>query len=86
MRCIRVTMPDGSRWDVPVSIVQDSYIDHYGDEHEPDDDEILEWAEWEMNWADVEEHALRVKHGCDPDYQDGWVNGEKCIVDRKEPA
>ncbi len=42
---------------------------------------LVEWAEGNMNWEDVESHAV-IAQGPDvePDYQEGWVNGEKEIV------
>lgn len=33
-----------------------------------------------MNWADVEAHAVRYSGADSPDYQEGWVNGDKEIV------
>jgi hypothetical protein len=44
---------------------------------------IKEWAENNMNWSDVSATATRWMAPVpeDVDYQDGWVNGRKEIVD-----
>jgi len=86
MKFLRVTMPDGSRWDVPAQVVVDDYRRHYGGtEPEPDDYELKDWAAGNMDWADVVEHARKIADGpaLDAhDFQEGWVNGEKEVVDR----
>lgn len=106
---LRVTMPDGSKWDVPAQIIADQRARYYakhdtvsdidpggqkpGDEPydsiyavELDyamksDYELKDWAANNMNWSDVEESAILVKHaGNEVEYQEGWVNGEKEII------
>lgn len=99
---LRVTMPDGSRWDVPCEIIAKSrasyyakldsergdgtYDDLYATEYEftlGDEPELVDWAANNMNWSAVKEHARRVE---DPpkevDWQDGWTNGDKEVVER----
>ena len=92
---IRVEMPDLTKWDVPASIVARSYATYYAeaDKETPfdaylayvleDDDELIDWADNNMNWSDVAAHAVRVET-LPPlrDYQDGWVNGEKDVIER----
>ena len=66
-------MPDGSKWDVPVTIIASHRAEHYkqefgGDVHkslnedtlplfESDPFEIADWAANNMNWSDVERVA-----------------------------
>lgn len=42
--------------------------------------DLLDWAANNMNWAHVEPHARCVSHA-DCDYQEGWVNGAKKVVE-----
>lgn len=96
---LRVTMPDGSKWDVPVMVIAKSraeYYSHYDkcsfqeafketlNFFETDEPEIIDWAANNMDWEDVEDFARRVVSGEEPDYQEGWVNGAKEIVTREE--
>lgn len=47
------------------------------------DYEITDWAANNMNWADVKDRAtLAVAPPSDTDYEGGWANGEKEIVER----
>lgn len=93
---LRITMFDGSRWDVPVMLVARNRAEHYksefGDDIErsltedtiplfkSDDFEIEDWAANNMNWDEVKAHANRVEDG-EIDFEEGWVSGEKEIVD-----
>lgn len=89
---LRVTMPDGSEWDVPAEIIAKSRADYYcsvdGDadfdkvlkDSLSDDGILIDWAENEMNWEDVEEVATQVTPA-EINYQEGWVNGDKEIVE-----
>jgi hypothetical protein len=88
---MRVTMPDGSKWDVPAQTIADSRDDNYRDEEEDtigfirngslDDYELTDWAANNLNWSDVEAVARRVEEKAPAvDFQEGWVNGEKKIV------
>ena len=55
----------------------------YKDEMEyalSDSDELIDWAENNMNWEDVQRYAHKVKDG-NIDYQEGWVNGEKEVIE-----
>lgn len=88
-----VTMPDGSRWAVPVEVIAISRAAHYVDEFggnmarsleedtlplfEKHPSECADWAKNNMNWDDVKERAIRVHEPQpEPDWQEGWVNGE----------
>lgn len=95
-RFVRVTMPDGSRWDVPVmhiALARARYYAHeYGDsvgtsleqDTEPlfvDESEILDWAQNDMNWSDVKDVAERAPNSpVEIDWENGWVSGPKEIV------
>jgi len=97
MKCMRVTMPDGSQYDVPVDAIAKNRAEHYKDEFggnlkrsldedtmplfESDDYEIEDWAQNNMNWSEVKDIAVKVCDG-DVDFDEGWVNGEKEIVER----
>ena len=42
-----------------------------------DDFEFADWAKNNMDWSDVSDKAVLVKHiQPEPDFEDGWVNGE----------
>ena len=92
-----VTMPDGSRWGVPVAIIARDRATHYASEFggdverslaedsvplfEESEFEIIDWAANNMNWSDVAPHAVRMAESEPADYQEGWVNGDKQLVD-----
>ena len=48
-----------------------------------DELEIYDWAPNNMDWVDVKDHAveLGVEKMSERGYQEGWVNGEKTIID-----
>lgn len=87
-----VMMPDGSRWAVPVRVIAEDYAGYYykkgaygsfaealavTEEYFEDELEIKDWAQNNMNWEDVEEHAkLYAPPSNAVDYQEGWCNGE----------
>ena len=66
---LRVTMPDGARWDVPVMVIARNRAEHYKDEFENNLErslgedtiplfedssfEIIDWAANNMDWDDV---------------------------------
>lgn len=84
-RVLRVTMPDGSRWDVPLVLVAIDKAGYYDDTSEADEladpAGLIDWAENNMNWSDVASHASKVTESPKGiDYQEGWINGEKEIV------
>ncbi len=86
-------MPDGSKWDVPASVIAANRANYY-ERDEPgifqeeyditmrDNGELAEWSANDMDWDDVKEHAVRVIDTLPPDYQDGWVNGEKEVIEK----
>ena len=91
---LRITMPDGSLWDVPARLVAEDRAKYYA-EKDPDttyeemfeatmsdDFDLKDWAADNMNWEDVETHAVRHLGPDDPDFQEGWVNGEKEIIEK----
>ena len=92
---LQVEMEDGSCWNVPVLKIADNRAKHYSDlmttndlslyVHEMtvtlEDEEILiDWAEGNMDWKDVEGYAKQVRAPSSTDYQEGWLNGMKDIV------
>lgn len=74
-------MPDGSKWDVPFSVICNHYYEHNKAVSPISVQTAKDWAENNMNWEDVEAHAVLHYHG-DVDYADGWINGEKEIVEK----
>ena len=95
-----IEMPDKSIWGVPVEIIARSRASFYAYDYNNDVElslekdtlplfdsdyyEILDWAENNMNWEDVVEHAILLQNPptYHVDYQEGWLNGEKHVVDR----
>lgn len=89
------TMPDGSRWAVPVSIIAAHRAKHYAHEFggdiekslsedtgplfDDDDYEIEDWAQNNMSWKDVETSAVQIK-GTECDYEEGWTNGDHEVL------
>jgi hypothetical protein len=76
-----VEMPDNSKWEIPLKIVEDNmkengiddeYLDNY------DDFDFIDWAQNNMNWSDVLPFAKMVSSPV-VDFEDGWANGEKEI-------
>ena len=91
-----VSMPDGSKWSVPVSLIANNHAIAHSDEFDGDVDrslregtiplfegdffEVEKWAENNMAWSEVRDKAKMYKRSCNLDYEYGWVNGEKQIV------
>jgi len=83
-----VTMPDGSKWRVPVKIIAKNRSASYADEYDGDidralkedtiplfemsDADIEDWARNNMDWSEVESDALRVQ---DPDEDVDYQDG-----------
>lgn len=97
MKYLKVTMSDGSKWGVPVSLIALSRATHYADEFgsvqesldndtlplfESDPYEIEDWAANNMNWEDVSDHAVLIASAEDIDWQEGWLNGDKEIIEK----
>lgn len=94
---LQITMPDGSKWGVPVDIIARNRAEFYADRDfdgdverslaedtvpifEEDEYAIEDWAANNMNWSDVEAHAVKLTEAPQPDFQEAWVNGDKEIV------
>lgn len=43
------------------------------------EDEIIDWASNNTDWADVSAHAERVSPVSEPDYADEWTNAPKSV-------
>ena len=99
-KVLRITMEDGSEWDVPVDIIARDRAEHYADEFDGDVErslaedtlplfaeepyEVQDWASNNMNWDDVAHRAVCYRKAPPPDFQEGWVNGEKRVVETEE--
>lgn len=92
-----IKMPDGSTWAVPVRVIAEDRAKYYADEFdgsveksleedtaplfEEDDYAIEDWAANNMDWSDVEEFAKELEEEKEVDFQEGWVNGDKEIIE-----
>jgi hypothetical protein len=89
-----VTMPDGRVWAVPLLTIALNRAQYYmqidgvslneslNNDTIPmfeDPDEVADWAQNNMDWDDVKDVAKLV-HSDEPDYQEGWVNGDYEVV------
>lgn len=93
---LQVEMPDGSKWAIPVHVIamnraayyakndgmtiEDSLNNDTNPLFESDEFEIEDWAANNMNWIDVEHLAICTSKA-EIDYDDGWANGEKEIIE-----
>lgn len=89
---LRITMTDGSKWDVPALLIAEDRAKYYAkvdpdttykEEFEftmSDDFQLIDWAANNMDWDDVEKFAVKVADPPKPDFQESWINGEKEIV------
>ena len=86
-----VTMSNGDQYGVPAEVIADNYAKYYescGEDYKENYDAMIEWfdtndfefADWaksNMDWSDVSDKAVLVKHiQPEPDFEDGWVNGK----------
>lgn len=92
----RVTMSDGSKWDIPLWMIIYNRAEYYAGVDsitieesinedtiplfKSDSDEVQEWATNNMNWEDVDGWAELVESRQDLDYQHEWVNPTKAEV------
>lgn len=92
-----VEMPDKTLWAIPTEVIARNRAEHYAYEFdgdieeslsedtlplfEQDEYEITDWAVNNMNWDDVEGHAIKIERDEDPDYQAGWMKGKKSFTD-----
>lgn len=93
---LQITMPDGSKWAVPVEVIAMNRATYYAKNDgitveeslnkdtyplfESDEFEIEDWAANNMNWSDVEHLAVCTGKG-EVDFDDGWANGDKAVID-----
>ena len=95
MKVLRITMQDGSEWEVPAEIIAKHRAAYYAEKEGPEvlekefqhamkcDDELLDWAPNNMDWKDVAAHARQVLPPNPPeiDFQEAWLNGPKEICE-----
>lgn len=93
MKVLRITMPDGSEWEVPASLIAKHRAGYYEKDEDSKayknefkhtmecDHELLDWAPNNMDWSDVAAHAKQVLPPNPPevDFQEAWLNGPKEI-------
>ena len=86
-----VTMSNGDQYGVPAEVIADNYAKYYesrGEDYQENYDAMIHWfdtndfefADWaknNMDWSDVVDKAVLVgSKKEEPDFEDGWVNGE----------
>jgi len=49
-----------------------------------DEYELQDWAANNMCWEDVKDKAIKITDNKEIDFQEGWVNGEKEIIEKEE--
>lgn len=91
IRLYIVTMPNGDQYGVPAEVIADNYAKYYesrGESYQENFDAMIHWfdtndfefADWaknNMDWSDVKDKAVLVGSVKEePDFEDGWVNGE----------
>ena len=100
---IVIELSTGAKWAVPVSVVAANRAAHFahefkGDENlsletdtlplfEDDPSEILDWAQNNMDWADVSNRSTQVQSPQEPEapeYQKAWVQGEHELMTTQE--
>ena len=98
-KVLTVKMPDDSIWGIPVMIIalhratnfahkfNNSIEDSLENDTLPlfyqDSYEIEDWATNNMDWDEVKAHALKIKDAPEPDWQEGWLNGDKTIINQE---
>ena len=90
-RYYAVTMPNGDIYGIPAHDIADNYANYCATKGEDylenydamvywfdtNDYEFADWAKSNMDWDDVQEHAVLLELQAEPcDFQDGWVNGD----------
>ena len=93
MKYIQFQADDGSWWEVPALVVANNRATYYA-AREPgvyteeytytieNDDELIDWAQNNMNWDDVKDKATMF---CGPpslNMQAAWTNGHMEVADR----
>jgi hypothetical protein len=97
MKYLSMTMPDGSKWGVPVEMIARNRATHYASEFDGDVErslaedtlplfdadgyEIKDWAVNNMNWSDFAGHQKKLADAPEPDWQDAWLSGDKEVVE-----
>lgn len=91
----RITMPDGTDWDIPIKIIAKHHARFFSKQYDGDETqsladctlpmftqhsyEIASWARNQMTWEDVKEHAVQVIKPAES-YSIGWIKGKHKIV------
>jgi hypothetical protein len=100
-KVLALTALDGSVFHIPLEPIIASAAAYYADrmfagskerghayaveEFKEQPERLIEWAQNDMNWADVKAHAVRVKLADPIDMADSWVNGRMEVIE-VEPA
>lgn len=94
MKYYVTTMTDGSKWGVPAEIIAQNRAEYYAEHDpdttyqeefdammqwfDTGDFEFEDWAQNNMNWSDVQNHAVMLEPATQPliDWDECWMNGE----------
>lgn len=92
---IEVTFPNGEKWQIPARIIADDralYYEkldedcEYQDEYNyalENNDILLDWAQGDMNWEDVEHSAIRIAPATpltEEQKNEAWINNTTVVV------
>lgn len=99
-KVIRMTLPDGSKWHIPVDVIAINRAGVYAHEFNgnleeslaedtvslfaEDDYAITDWAVNNMNWSDVAHVARKVADAPVPDMHGCWMECEKEVINLPE--
>ncbi|KVN83458.1 hypothetical protein [Burkholderia ubonensis] len=86
-KVLKLAALDGSKWHIPVDVVVASYRAYYTQETGyPGDDEVADWAQNNMNWADVKAQARQVSVADPANMEDSWANGDMEVIEVDAPV
>lgn len=94
-KLLTIEMTDGSVWSVPIELIARDRATYYAHEYEDnvelslsedtiplfesDPNEIIDWAENNMNWHDFDGHQTKISDGV-VNFNEGWLNGKKFLM------
>lgn len=97
MKVLRITMPDGSKWDVPVEVIARNRAAYYADREFAGDverslredtlplfeDDPFEVEDWAANNMDWADVKDKATRFSPAvcDFQEGWITGDKEVVE-----
>ena len=84
MKFLRITMPDGSRWDVPAQIIAERMSELFM--KPPGDDAILlEFVDSYLKWEEISKCAVEVRRRSPTDYREEFEFSDREIIEKEQP-